>query len=175
MKFLELVANLATRRRHLHWLPIWPPDAQLAYWFQIWPPDGANCISCKFAHQMALLSLVPYLTTRWHHLHWLQTCPPDSTTWISYKFGHHMSPLVLVPNLTTRLLFTNLTTRWHHLHYLHYKFAHQTKSHALPWIALLALSVSIDLVSSSTRVTSIKSFPAAPASPTWSIYSKSRY
>ena len=116
MKLLELVANLATRWRHLHWLPILPPDAPLAYWFQIWPPDGANCISCKFAHQMAPLALVPYLTTRWHHLHWLQTWPPDGTTWISYKFGHQMSPLVLVPNLTTRWLFTNLTTRWHHLH-----------------------------------------------------------
>ena len=112
VKLLELVANLATRWRHLHWLPILPPDASLAYWFQIWPPDGANCISCKFAHQMAPLALVPYLTTRWHHLHWLQTWPPDGTTWISYKFGHQMSPLVLVPNLTTRWLFTNLTIRW---------------------------------------------------------------
>ena len=80
MKLLELVANLATRWRHLHWLPILPPDAPLAYWFQIWPPDGANCISCKFAHQMAPLSLVPYLTTRWHHFHWLQTWPPDGTS-----------------------------------------------------------------------------------------------
>ena len=99
-------------------------------WLQIWPPDGATCIGCqfchrmhhlhidsKFDHQMAPIALVPYLTTRWHHLHWLQTWPPDGTTWISYKFGHQMSPLVLVPNLTTRWLFTNLTTRWHHLHY----------------------------------------------------------
>ena len=31
VKLLELVANLATRWRHLHWLPILPPDAPLAY------------------------------------------------------------------------------------------------------------------------------------------------
>ena len=40
---------LATRWHHLHWLPILPPDAPLAYWFQIWPPNGANLISCKGA------------------------------------------------------------------------------------------------------------------------------
>ena len=57
-------------------------------WLQIWPPDGANCISCKFTHQMAPLALVPYLTTRWHHLHWLQTWPPDVTTCIGSKFDH---------------------------------------------------------------------------------------
>ena len=38
-----LVANLATRWRHLHKL-------------QIWPPDGATCISYKFGHQMAPLA-----------------------------------------------------------------------------------------------------------------------
>ena len=47
-------------------------------------------------HQMAPLALVPYLTTRWHHLHWLQTWTPDGITWISWKFGHQMSPLVPV-------------------------------------------------------------------------------
>ena len=40
---LTLVANLATRWRHLHYL-------------QIWPPDGATCVSCKFGHQMAPLA-----------------------------------------------------------------------------------------------------------------------
>ena len=61
---------------------------------------------------MAPIALVPYLTTRWHHLHWLQTWPPDSTTWISskfdhqmagYKFDHQMAPLALLTNLHTRL------------------------------------------------------------------------
>ena len=42
-----------------------------------------------------------------------------------------MAPLALV---------ANLVTRWHHLY----------------WIALLALSVSIEFVSSSARVTSVK-------------------
>ena len=73
MKLLELAANLATRWRHLHWLPILPPDAPLAYWFQIWSPDGANCISCKFGLQMTSVVLVPNLVTIWHHLHLLQS------------------------------------------------------------------------------------------------------
>ena len=34
---LALVANLATRWCHLHWL-------------QIWPPDGPTCMSYKFGH-----------------------------------------------------------------------------------------------------------------------------
>ena len=37
---LAWVAKLATWWHHSHW-------------FQIWPPDFANCISCKFDHQMA--------------------------------------------------------------------------------------------------------------------------
>ena len=56
---LALVANFATRWRHLHSL-------------QIWPPDGAICISCKFGHQMAPLAVLAILTTRWHHLHRLE-------------------------------------------------------------------------------------------------------
>ena len=92
---LTLVANLATRQRHLHW-------------FQFWPPDGATCISCKFGHQMAPLALVPILATRWchlialvanlatiwRHLHWFQFWPPDGAISISCKFGHQMAPLV---------------------------------------------------------------------------------
>ena len=46
-----LVANLATRWRHLHKL-------------QICPPDGATCISCKFGHQVAQLALVQHLVIR---------------------------------------------------------------------------------------------------------------
>ena len=56
--------------------------------------------------------------------------PPDCATCISSKFGHQMAPLVLLSKLTTRL------------HYLYC------------YIALLALSVSIELVSSSARVAS---------------------
>ena len=37
MQLIVLVANLATKLRHLHRL-------------QIWPPGGAICIDCKFGH-----------------------------------------------------------------------------------------------------------------------------
>ena len=40
MAQLVLVANLATRWRHMHRL-------------QIWPPHGATCMSCKFGLKMA--------------------------------------------------------------------------------------------------------------------------
>ena len=62
---------------------------------------------------MARLALVANMATRWRHLHRLQIWPPDGATCISC-----------------------IAT--------------------LPWIALLALSVSIELVSSSARVTSVK-------------------
>ena len=38
-----------------------------------------------------------------------------------------------------------------------YKFGHQVAPLALPWIALLVISVGFELVSSSARVTSVKS------------------
>ena len=82
---------------------------------------------------MAPLALVAILTTRWRHLLKLQVWPPDGATCISCKFAYKMAPLVLLSKLTTRL------------HYLYC------------YIALLALSVSIELVSSSARVTSVKS------------------
>ena len=78
---------------------------------------------------MAPLALVANMATRWHHLHELQIWPPDGATCISRKFAHQIALLVL----TTRL------------HYLYC------------YIALLALSVSNELVSSSARVTSVKS------------------
>ena len=46
------------------------------------PPDGATSNGYKFSHQMALLALVPVLTTRWRYLHWLQVC-----LWLPY--WHH--------------------------------------------------------------------------------------
>ena len=39
----SLVANIATRLRHLHKL-------------QIWRPDDAICVSCKYGHQIAPLA-----------------------------------------------------------------------------------------------------------------------
>ena len=53
---LALVANMATRWRHLHRL-------------QIWAPDGDTCIICQFGHQLAPLTIIANLATRWHHLH----------------------------------------------------------------------------------------------------------
>ena len=35
----------------------------------IWPPDGTSCSGCKFVHQMALLTLVVNLATRWCYSH----------------------------------------------------------------------------------------------------------
>ena len=50
----------------------------------------------KFGHQMAPLTLVVNLATRWRHLHWLQIWPPDGATCMSYKFGHQMAQLEMV-------------------------------------------------------------------------------
>ena len=75
---------------------------------------------------------------------------------------HKVAPIVMV---------TNSATRWRNLHgfqfwtptgttCINYKFATRDTCiailHALPWNVLLALSVSIGLVSSSARVTSVK-------------------
>ena len=54
-------------------------------------------------------------------------------------------------------LVANLATRWHHLHWFQsWPPGNVTCIATLPWIALLALSVSIEFVSSSARVTSVK-------------------
>ena len=55
-------------------------------------------------------------------------------------------------------LVQNLVIRWRHLHCLQsWPQGWVTCIATLPWIILLALSVSIELVSSSARVTSVKS------------------
>ena len=98
---------------------------------------------------MAPLAFVANLTTRWRHLHYLQIWPPDGATCISCKFGHQMAQLGLVQNFVIR---------WRHLHCLqNWPPGCVTCIATLLWIVLLALSVSIDLVSSSARVTSVKS------------------
>ena len=54
-------------------------------------------------------------------------------------------------------LVQNLIIRWHHLHCLQsWPPGCVSCIATLPWIALLALSVCIELVSSSARVTSVK-------------------
>ena len=75
-------------------------------------------------------------TTWWPTLQTMLMVPPDDTTCIGSKFGHQVAPSALFATLVTRL---------------HHCFA------TLPWIVPLALSVGIALVSSSARVTSVKS------------------
>ena len=100
-------------------------------------------------HQVALLALIANLVTRWRYLYQLQIGPPDGATCISCKLGGATSIGSKVG---------------HHVGYgdtcISDKFGHQVASLALPWIVLLALSVGIELVSSSARVTSIKSTKA---------------
>ena len=119
---------------HLNSFSIWNQfdmvlreEEPFRHWYIYWSSDGTHCISCIVGHQMASLEN-------------------------SSKFGHQMAPLALL---------TNLVTRWYHLH--QFKIwppdgtTWVTCIATLPWIALLALSVSIELVSSSARVTSVES------------------
>ena len=89
-----------------------------------------------------------------------------------------MAPLALVPKFATRLRCLHCFQSWPpgcitalphclELPYWHYQlvlswYLHQPSTLAnfqtLPWIALLAFSVSIELVSSSARFTSVKSY-----------------
>ena len=124
------------------------------------PSLGTDWIGCKFGHKMAppaickqkILQLYDHplftiLATRWSYLHWLQIWPPEGATCISCKLSHH--------NLHWFKIWT-----WGFPTSIGSKVGHQVVSHALPHcplIALLALSVGIDLVSSSARVTSVKS------------------
>ena len=96
-------------------------------------------ISSKRYHHLAPLKLVASLAIRWRPL------PYAIRTFCHYQ----LAPLALVPNLATR---------WHHLHsFQSWPLGCVTCIVTLPWIAPLALSVSIELVSSSARVTSVKS------------------
>ena len=109
-------------------------------------PEIDSVTWTKFGNNMAPLALFANLATRWSHLHMLQIWPPDGTTCISCKFGHQMA------------LVQNLVISWRHLHcFQSWPPDCVTCIATLPWIALLALSASIELVSSSARVTSVKS------------------
>ena len=90
---LELVANLATRWRHL-------PFASRKF--------GHHMIHCL--HILEPLALIANLATRRrllprHHLHQLQISSPSGTTCIGSKFGHQLAPLALLPKLATRLCY----------------------------------------------------------------------
>ena len=110
-------------------------------WFQ-----GTTCIGCKFGYQMAPLEFDYKFG---HHLHQSQTWPLRGGTSINWRLVHQAAPLALA---------LSLIIRWWHLHLFQSCLPGWVTCIAtLPWIALLALSVSIGLVSSSARVTSVKS------------------
>ena len=82
----------------------------------------------------------------------------DSVTWI--KFGNNMAQLGLVQTLGYQVaqlgLVQNLVVRWRHLcNCIGSKVGHQVGLYALPHC--LELSVGIELVSSSAKVSSVKS------------------
>ena len=158
MEPLALVTKLAARWHYLHC-------------FQIWPPDGTAFFSCNFGHLMAPLALNPLefvanLVTRWQHLHWFQIWPPDGPICTSYKFYHQIAQLALVATcisckighqLVPLTLVTNFATRWHNLHWSKiWPPGWVAFIATMPWIVLLALSVSIGLVSPSARITSVE-------------------
>ena len=130
-------------------------------------------IDHNFCHHMALLSLVTNLVYMLCHLYYFQIWQPQvapsgkwrllagGATCVGSKYDHELK----------RHLVQNLATSFGSK--IDHKFASLdvpciallqiwppgcvTRIATLPWIAPLALSVSIELVSSSTRVTSVKS------------------
>ena len=116
------------------------------YWFQVWPRCGVSCIGFNFGHQVALLALVVNLASR---------CQMALFAFLVNlaNFLHHQ----VYTYVTLLDLVTILATRWRYLHYLQVWPPGGASCIAiLPWIALLAVSVGIELVSSSARVTSVK-------------------
>ena len=99
--------------------------------------------------QVASLALVLILATRWRYLNCLPMWPPDGTTCISCRIGQQLALLELV---------TSLVTKWCHLHQFQcWPSDGATCIATLPRKALLTSSVGIELLSSSARVTSVKS------------------
>ena len=109
---------------------------------------------------MALLASVANLATSWCNLHQLKIGPPRETTCICSKFGHQVVPLALVPKLAIRC----------------YKFGHQVASHCLgsPYWHY-QLSVSMELVSSSAKVTSVEFWKGIVCTDTRTHRSDPRY
>ena len=56
-------------------------------------PEIDSVTWIKLGINMAPLTLVANLATRWRHLHKLQIWPSDGTTYNNRKFGHQMAPL----------------------------------------------------------------------------------
>ena len=90
-----------------------------------------------------------WATFQFNRLETFEICSTGGATCISCKFGHQVAQLALVQHLVIR---------WRHLHcFQSWPPGWVTCIATLPGITLLALSVSIELVSSSARVTSVKS------------------
>ena len=106
---------------------------------------------------MVPLALVKILATRWRYLHWLQMWSPGGTTCISCKFDQlGEAPCISCKSddqVAPPALVQNLVFRWRHFDCVQcWPPGCITCIATLPWIALLALSVSIELASSSARV-----------------------
>ena len=85
-------------------------------------------------------------------LDWFKIWSSGGAICIVCKVGHQAALLVLLHCLRLPYWHYQLVLSW----YLHQPST-LANFQTLPWIALLAFSVSIELVSSSARVTSVKS------------------
>ena len=122
------------------------------HYIQIWPTDGATCISYKFSHQMALVALVTNLVLL-AQSGWVTFI--DIITW--YWVGIIRQIYIILFSIRSLALVLILAIRWRHLHKLQtWPPGWVTCIATLAWIALLVLSVSIELVSSSARVKLVK-------------------
>ena len=114
------------------------------YKFKVWLIDGTTSIGSQLGQHVMQFAISSNFGDPVALLAW----PLFGATCINYKISHHVASFVLD---------TNLATRWLHL----FKFqiwppGWVTCIATLPWIVLLALSVSIEFASSSARVTSVK-------------------
>ena len=137
-------------------LLIWAmPESKRLFYLDAFPNFPSTLLSTFFIFFLQLLflqfslAIVPILATRWSHLYWFHVWPLDSTTCTSCRFGQQLGLLELVASLATKCC---------HLH----KFPFWPPGGAtciatLPRIALLTSSAGVELLSSSARVTSVKS------------------
>ena len=121
---LELVANLATRWRHLSFA-----GRQFCHM-------KPRPLFSNIGHHMKILAMIANLFNGWCHLHQLQIWPPSGTTCIGSTFSHQVAPLALFPKLATRSrhLHCYIALAW--IAYWHYQlvlswYLHQPESHQL--------------------------------------------
>ena len=132
---LELVANLATRWRHLpfanrklvHYVMPHPLFAQFGHQMELFALIAnlaTMSISCKLGPQVAQLALVQNLVISWHHLHCFQSWPPVILALLhclQLPFWHYQLVLSWYPHqpeshqlsLHKGLLLTYSLTHWH--------------------------------------------------------------